>query len=118
MATQKFLFIYRNLATNARTAPPSPEEMQQMYSAWNGWKDKFKANVLDIGDGLKPGGKVLTTTSITDGPYAEAKEIIGGYSIVSADSYDQALAVAKECPIMRMPSARIEIRELMGFDQR
>jgi len=115
MANQKFLLIYRGPADNTRTAPPSPAEMQQMYAAWGGWKEKFKANVLDIGDGLKPGGKVLATGSVTDGPFAEAKEIVGGFSIISADSYERAVAVAKECPIVHMPGSKIEIREMMGF---
>src|SRR6266850_2086342 len=62
---------------------------------------------------LKPGGKVLATGSVTDGPFAEAKEIVGGFSIISADSYERAVAVAKECPIVHMPGSKIEIREMM-----
>jgi hypothetical protein len=115
MANQKYLLIYRNPQQNARTQPPSPAEMQQMYAAWNGWKDKFKDAILDVGDGLKPGGKLVTTSTVTDGPFVEAKEIVGGFSIVSADSYDRAVAIAKESPVMQMPGMRIEIREMMGF---
>jgi hypothetical protein len=96
MANQKFLLIYRGPADNARTAPPSPAEMQQMYAAWGGWKEKFKANVLDIGDGLKPGGKVLATGSVTDGPFAEAKEQLGGFWVVTAPDLDAALRLAAE----------------------
>jgi hypothetical protein len=47
-----------------------------------------------------------------DGPFVEAKEIVGGYMIVTADSYEQALEVAKEGPGMVMPGTRIEIREI------
>jgi hypothetical protein len=55
---------------------------------------------------------VLTESRVTDGPFVEAKEIVGGFMIVTAESYDRALEVAKEMP--RMPGARIEIREMAG----
>jgi hypothetical protein len=88
--------------------------MQEMLAAWNAWKEKFKANILDMGAKLKPGGKVVTASGVTDGPFVEAKEIVGGYMIVTAESYERALEVAKEMPGM-MPGARIEIREMADF---
>ncbi len=109
----KFLFIYRNPPASDRQ--PSPEEMQAMFAQWGAWKEKFKAHVVDMGDGLKHGGKVLEDGKVTDGPHSEAKEIIGGYSVIEAASYDEAVAVARECPIVFMPQAKIEIREMMGF---
>ena len=112
MTTHKFLLLHRR---DPDTPKPSPAQMQEMYAVFEAWKEKFKANIFDIGDGLKPGGKVLATGSVTDGPFAEAKEIVGGFSIISADSYERAVAVAKECPIVHMPGSKIEIREMMGF---
>jgi hypothetical protein len=110
----KYLFIYRNpLAMDARQ--PSQEEMKAMFAQWDAWKSKFKANILDTGDGLKPTGKVLKGGAVTDGPHVESKEIIGGYSIVQAESYENAVAVARECPISAMPGAYIEVREMAGF---
>ncbi len=76
---------------------------------------KFKAQILDIGDALKSGGKILKAGQVTDGPHTEAEEIIGGYSMVQAESYEQALTVARECPITMMPGGSIEIRELQGL---
>ncbi|MEN9577582.1 MAG: hypothetical protein RJA70_591 [Pseudomonadota bacterium] len=110
----KYLFLYKN-PPSADAPPPSPEQMQQMFAQWAAWKEKFKTHVIDMGDGLKPGGKVLKGGEVTDGPFAEAKEIIGGFSIVQAASYEEALTVARECPIVFMPGAAIEIREMMGF---
>ena len=86
--------------------------MQEMYAAFNAWKEKFKDNILDMGGKLKPGGKVVTTSGVTDGPFVEAKEIVGGYMIVSAESFERALEVARECPGVMMPGASIEIREI------
>ncbi len=110
----KYLFLYHN-PPSADAPPPSPEQMQQMLAQWASWKEKFKKHVVDMGDGLKPGGKVLSGGEVTDGPFAEAKEIVGGFSIVEAESYEQAVQVARECPIVFMPGATIEIREMMGF---
>jgi hypothetical protein len=114
MAQQKFLFIYHSPKTNA-PHQPSPEEMQTMFSAWDAWKAKFKTNIVDLGDGLKPGGRVLADGVVTDGPFAESKDVVGGYSIVQAESYDAAVAVARECPFTFVPGAKVEIRELAGY---
>jgi hypothetical protein len=67
-----------------------------------------------MGASLKSGGKILTTSGVTDGPFAEAKEVVGGYMVVSAESFDQALEVARESPGLMMPGSSIEIRELAG----
>jgi hypothetical protein len=109
----KYLFLYRNPPAPDRQ--PSPEEMQQMFAQWEAWKTKFKKQVVDMGDGLKHGGKTLSAEGVTDGPFTESKEIIGGFSIIEAASFDEALQVARECPITYMPNYSIEIREMMGF---
>jgi len=67
-----------------------------------------------MGGPLKPGGKVLTASGVTDGPFTEAKEMVGGYMIVSAESFEQALEVARESPALMMPGSSVEIRELAG----
>jgi hypothetical protein len=115
MAQQKFLFIYHSPVQTEERAP-SPEEMQQMFAQWDAWKAKFQKNILDLGDGLKPGGKILANGVVTDGPFPETKDVVAGYSIVQAQSYDEALAVARECPMTFVPGAKIEVRELAGFE--
>src|SRR5262245_3181723 len=90
---------------------PSPAQMQQMFAAFTAWKDKFKDQIADLGGKLKATGKWLTTAGVTDGPFVEVKEIIGGYMVISAASYDDAIAVARESPGY-MPGASLEIREI------
>jgi hypothetical protein len=82
-----------------------------MYAAFDAWKEKFKDNILDMGGKLMPGGKVVTTSGATDGPFVEAKEIVGGYMFVSAESFERALEVAREMPMLT-PGSSIEIREV------
>jgi hypothetical protein len=112
-AMNKYLFLYRG--PQSGSAPPSPDEMKAMFAAWDAWKSKFKTSILDMGDGLKPTGKVLRGGAVTDGPHVESKEVIGGYSLVQAESYEQALTVARACPMAQMPGAYIEVREMAGF---
>ena len=107
---QKYLFIQRSQPGTRE--PPSPAQMQEMYAHFNAWKEKFKDNIVDMGGRLKPGGKIATAEGVTDGPFVEAKEIIGGFMIVVAESYEQALQVAKEGPGMVSPGSSIEIREI------
>lgn len=109
----KYLFLYRN--PPSPDFQPSPEQMQQMFAQWTAWKEKFRAQVVDVGDGLKHGAKLLKDGKVTDGPLPEAKEIIGGYSVIQTETIEQAIEVARECPIVYMPDSVIEIREMMGF---
>ena len=113
--TQKYLFLHRSQA--GQSAPsadqkPSPEQMQAMMAKWNAWKEKFKDNIVDWGDKLKSGGKVVSGSSVSDGPLVEMKEVIGGFMIVSASSLDEAVVIAQEMPAG--PGARIEVREMSG----
>jgi hypothetical protein len=110
MPSKKYLLLHRS--STEQREPPSPAQMQEMFAVWTAWKEKFKDNILDMGGKLGPSGKVVTTSGVTDGPFVEAKEIVGGYMIVAADSYEQALEVAKEGPGMVMPGTRVEIREI------
>ena len=105
----KFLFIYRE-STESR-AKPSPEEMQALGAAWHAWMQKFSSAIVPGGDGVKPTGRVLKAGLVTDGPFVEAKEVIVSFTIIQADDYDAAVAIARACP----PGHTIEIREFAGY---
>jgi hypothetical protein len=110
-ATQtKFLYLFRFPAA-AAPKPSSPEEMQAQYAAWSAWKKKFEKEVTP-GEGLKSGGAVVKGGNVTDGPFIEAKEVMGSYAFVETSSLASAIEIAKECPINTIPGASVEIREL------
>jgi hypothetical protein len=110
----KFLCIYRE--PTDRPAKPSPEEMQALQAAWYAWMQKFSAQILPGGDGLKRSGRILKGGLVTDGPYAEAKEIIASFGLIQADNYEGALAVVRECPAAAPGTGwSIEIREMYGL---
>ncbi len=112
MAAKKYLLIYRQPADRA---PTSPDDLQKMYAEWMAWKEKFGSEISDLGDGLRPGGKVLRSGGTTDGPFIEAKEVLGGYSILQVESLERAVTVSQACPHAKTPGSSIEIRELANY---
>ena len=111
----KFLFVYRS-GRDARNAM-SPEEMQQMLQKWTTWiaEGLRQGWMLDAGDALKQEGRVVNAKKVvTDGPFVEAKEIVGGFSIVQADSPDAAAELAKGCPVL-LRGGTVEVRQMEGF---
>ncbi len=110
----KYMLIYRDPA-EPQSPPPSPEEMQGFLQLWDGWFKQFPDQIVEMGDGLLPTGRVLQPSGVVaDGPYVEAKEMIGGFSVVQAQSYEEAVEVARHCPITKIGGA-IEIREFAVY---
>ena len=107
---KKYLCIQRSQP--GKGEKPSPAQMEEMYAKFSAWKEKFRENIVDMGGKLKGGGKIVTSEGATDGPFVEAKEVIGGYMIVSAESMEQATEVARQSPGVWMPGSSVEIREI------
>jgi hypothetical protein len=105
----RYLFLQRSQPRES--PPPSPAQMQEMYSAFLTWKEKFRDRIEDLGAPLTANGAVVTPSGMTDGPFVESKEIIGGYMIVVAESLEAALEVARESPAVVMGSS-VEVREI------
>jgi hypothetical protein len=104
----KYLCIQRGLPGGAEGGAPSPEQMQQMYAAFQNWQSKFAAKIVDLGGRLGEGRLVASTPRI-DGPFVEIKELIGGYMIVSAESLDEAAEIARGCPGLVGPGSGVEV---------
>jgi hypothetical protein len=109
----RYLCVQRSVPGVKREAP-SPSQMQEMYAAFNAWKEKFKDNIVDMGGRLTSGGKVLSTAGVADGPFVEVKEVIGGFMVVMAESYERAVEVAGGCPGLIVPGSSCEVREIAG----
>ncbi len=110
----KFMFIYRG--GEGEPAEMSPEELQSVMQKWMEWIGKgMEAGwMLDGGDALHPTGKVVQVDgTITDGPFAESKELVGGYSMIQADDLEQAAQFTAGCPIFEAGGA-VEVRELVN----
>ncbi|MEO8404870.1 MAG: YciI family protein [Chitinophagaceae bacterium] len=109
---KEFLFIYRT--DQKKFAQRSPEEMQSATKKWMDWVGSIAAQdkLSSRGNRLESTGKVLKPGNvITDGPYMELKESVGGYSIVKADTLDEATELAKGCPALEF-GGMVEVREI------
>ncbi len=106
----KYLCMQRKLP-GGDGRKPSPAEMQEMYSSFRTWQERFQANLVDMG-GKLGAGRLVTTEPAADGPFVEVKELVGGYMIVSADSLDEAIRVARECPGLVGPGSGVEVIEI------
>ncbi len=82
-----------------------------MYAKFNDWREKFEHSLTDMGGKLGD-GKLVTAEPAADGPFVEVKELVGGYMIVSADSLEAAIAVARECPGLVRPGSGVEVIEI------
>ena len=107
-----YLLVYR--ADFSFMGNRTPEELQANTKRWMDWIGSIAAQnkLTDRGNRLDPSGKVLKSDNIvTNGPYAEIKETIGGYSIINADSYEAAIELAKGCPVLAV-GGNVEVREI------
>ena len=94
----------------------SPEEMQDVIAEYTNWRQKmFEAEICEDGWKLtNEGGRLVSggngKLSVTDGPYSEAKEVLGGLFLIQARDYEHAVEVAESCPHMKF--GRIEVRKI------
>ena len=112
----KFLVLVK--ATKDSEAGVHPEEKVIMETMrFN--EEMMKAGVLLDAGGLWPSsqGKRIrvegTTRQITDGPFTETKELIGGYWMVQAKSFDEVMEWMKRCPTLHEDGGELEIRRLI-----
>ncbi|RDY59972.1 YciI family protein [Flagellimonas nanhaiensis] len=112
-----FLYLFRG--GNDAYDRLSQEEKQAHMQVWGEWMGglKEKGTLLD-GLPLDRDGKVVHKqgTVVTNGPFAEGAEIVGGYLIVSANDLDEAVEISKGCPIFDYDGAFVEVREILSMD--
>ena len=107
----KYLCLQRSLPGGGEAEQPSPAQMQAMYGKFNEWREKFQKNLTDMG-GRLGAGRLVTAQPPPDGPLVEIKELVGGYMIVSAETLDEAIAVARGCPGLVRPGSGVEVIEI------
>jgi len=107
----KFMYLFRSNPTAYQSL--SPEQMQQTMKKWMDWKDTLEksGHVKQFGERLDGTGKVVRgkAKAVTDGPFVEVKDFIQGYILVEANDLDQAVELAKGCPILESDGT-VEIR--------
>jgi hypothetical protein len=109
----EFVFLYRG-----GERPTSPEEGQKVMQKWVAWFQELaqSGHVVDRGQPLEPTGKIVggATRTVTDGPFAEAKDVVGGFTLIRAADIDEAAELAKGCPISDR-GGHVEVRPVMNM---
>jgi hypothetical protein len=107
----EFVFLYRG-----GSQPDSPEQGEKVMQQWMTWLNDLesKGQLKDRGQPLEPAGKVVRGKEklVTDGPYTEAKDLVGGYTLVNARDLAQAAEISKGCPIFER-GGLVEVRPVM-----
>ena len=106
----EFVFLYRGGAQ---------DRMQQMMQKWMAWMKDLGANghLKDRGQPLERAGKLVQGKQkvVTDGPFAEAKDVVGGYTLIEAEDLSKAVELSKGCPIFEVEGA-VEVRPVMKLN--
>lgn len=109
----EFVFLYRG-----GTRAESPSDGEKVMQQWMTWMQDLAAKgfLKDRGQPLETEGKVVRgkngSGAVTDGPYPESKDLVGGYTLIEARDIDQASDLARGCPILER-GGLVEVRPVM-----
>jgi hypothetical protein len=108
----EFVYLYRG----GERPTGSPEQMQQQMQKWMAWMKELseKGHIKDPGHPLERTGKLVQGKQkmVTDGPFAESKDVVGGYTLVQAKDLADAVQLTSGCPILDI-GGFVEVRPIM-----
>jgi len=110
----QFVYLYRRAADRGAF---SPKEMQERVERWSAWFRQLQEGnrLVERGVPLERTGAVRNRKgAITDGPYAESKDLVMGFSLIEAKDLDEAVALAQGCPILE-DDGLVEVRPVMSL---
>ena len=110
----EFVFFFR-MDILTKEVQPTPEQMEIYMEQWYRWTEGIAAQgkLAEGGNHLSSEGKVIRPDDqIGDGPYAVDCESIAGYIIIKGADIDDAVAIAKECPILKGAGTSVEVRKV------
>jgi hypothetical protein len=108
----KFMFVFRGGAFVEKGL--SPSALQEHLKLWTGWVGELARKGHHLGGNpVLPGGRTIRGKSkaVTDGPYAELKDLVTGNLVIDAASLDAATELAKGCPIFLFDGS-VEVRSI------
>ncbi len=108
----EYVFLYRGSDRGG-----SLEVMQQRMQKWMAWMKELaeKGHMKDQGHPLDRSGKLVKGRhkTVMDGPFAEAKDAVGGYTLIQARDLDEAVELSKGCPIFDADTGTVEVRPVL-----
>ena len=112
-------YVIMFTSTPELDAAVPPERAEEVYRRVYDWFGTHADQISDSGAELQP---VTTATTVThggsapvvaDGPFSEAKEVIGGFSVLDVADLDAAIAIVKTWPMLELPGTSVEIRPMV-----
>ena len=115
----QYALLYRSSNEAHREAMGSPEKMQASLAKWRAWIKEMteKGQLKSVGEPLERVGKVVAGRKkvVTDGPFTETKDVLGGFSIIEAKNLDEAARIASGCPVLD-GGGSVEVRPVLKLD--
>ncbi len=113
-----FVLLFRATEESRRAAMGTPERAQQSLQAWKAWIQSLetKGHLKARGQPLDASGAVVRgkKRAVTDGPYAESKDIVLGFNVISARDLAEAVELARGCPMLEGEGA-VEVRPIVDL---
>ena len=112
----EFVFLFRSTEAGYQENMGTPERAQRSMQAWVAWiRDlEAKGHLKNPGQPLERTGKVVRgKDKVTDGPFAETKDIVLGFIVVEAPDVEHAARLARECPMVAGEGGSVEVRPVM-----
>jgi hypothetical protein len=109
---EKFILIFRGGNTHISTA--NSQSAMDIIKTWDNWMQGLaEKGILTGGDALQVSGKNVKGSKkvVSDGPYADGNEMVGGYLIVNAKDINDAVEISKGCPILKEDGS-VEVRPI------
>ncbi|GAA5039644.1 YciI family protein [Microbacterium fluvii] len=109
-------YVIMFTSTPELDAQVSPEAGQELYGRVYTWFQEHDADITDGGAELLPADTATTVRGggvVVDGPFSEAKEVIGGFSIIDVADMDAAVTLVKSWPMLELPGTSVEIRPIV-----
>jgi hypothetical protein len=113
----QFMYLFRSNLAEQREHMGTPELAQKSMQAWLKWVRELEAkgHLANPGQPLDTGGKMVRKRVVTDGPYAEAKDLVLGFMVIEARDVNEAVELAKGCPMLEGESTSVEIRPIASY---
>src|ERR1700722_3088989 len=113
--TPEYMLLFRGTHWDKNL---SPEELQNVMSRWTAWFDRLvEEGKIKSARPLLHEGKIVTWKkgqTVAEGPFSESKEAIAGYFLLQIGDVDEALEIAKECPVLKY-GMTVEVRPVAGL---
>ncbi len=114
----EFVYLFRTTEAEQREAMGTPEQARQSMGAWMEWIRDLQARgkLRDTGKPLEAKGRVMRGKKrlVTDGPFAESKDIVLGFMVVEAKDLAEATELASGCPMLE-GAGSVEIRPVAAM---